>query len=149
TDELWIDMSQFDTEIADGLWDGLLPADAPAWCSDVASLIGTARGPASEDELAAEDMIVSRMAEAILAAAAGEASTDDLFLDPVLLDFSDAADLFDVYLAFTVRRGPEPGPEPVRPAEAPADGPKVNGTKVNGTAGPALTIVPPVESEAS
>jgi hypothetical protein len=70
TDELWIDMAQFDTEIADGLWDGLLPADAPAWCSDVASLIGTARGPATEDELAAEDLIVARMAEAILEAAA-------------------------------------------------------------------------------
>jgi hypothetical protein len=142
-------MSQFDTEIADGLWDGSLPADAPAWCSDVASLIGTARGPASEDELAAEDMIVSRMAEAILAAAAGEASTDDLFPDPVLLDSSDDADLVDADLAFTVVAGPDAGPEPVDPAEAPADGAKVNGTKVNGTAGPALTIVPPVGPEAS
>lgn len=75
-------MAQFDTEIADGLWDGVTPAEAPAWCSEVASLIGTARGPATEDELAAEDQVVALMAEAILEAAAAEATEDDAAADP-------------------------------------------------------------------
>ena len=74
-------MAQFDTEIADGLWNGLIPADAPAWCGDVASLIGTARGPATEDELAAESQIVALMAEAILEAAATEAAEDEVAED--------------------------------------------------------------------
>ncbi len=104
-------MAQFDTEIADGLWDGLLPADAPAWCGDVASLIGTARGPATEDELAGQDRIVALMAEAILAGAAEDASADDA---------PEGAD--------------------TKPEDAPVDGtdaavmrPTLNGTKLNGT----------------
>jgi hypothetical protein len=160
TDELWIDMAQFDTEIADGLWDGQLPADAPAWCSDFASLIGAARGPATDDELAAEDMIVSRMAEAILEAASGEPPTDEeLFLTPPPVDPSSDEELLDdeLELVFVSADGPDSGEiQAVDITEAestvsedtqapdtdgPADGTKVNGTKVNGTT-PSLTIVP-------
>jgi hypothetical protein len=86
-------MAQFDTEIADGLWDGLPPADAPAWCSDIASLIGIARGPATEDELAAEDQIVALMAEAILEAAVAEAAEAEEAAD--LADDTDATDATD------------------------------------------------------
>ena len=44
TDELWIDMAQFDTEVADGIWDGAVPPDdAPGWWSEIASLARTAR----------------------------------------------------------------------------------------------------------
>jgi hypothetical protein len=77
TDELWIDMTQFDTEVADGIWDGdTPPADAPAWWSDVADLVRAAKGPADRAELAAEDDIVARMA-AVLRDAPTVAASDD------------------------------------------------------------------------
>jgi hypothetical protein len=77
TDELWNDMTQFDTEVADGIWDGVTPpADAPAWWSDVALLVRAAKGPADTAELAAEDDIVARMAAVLRDAATGPTSDD-------------------------------------------------------------------------
>lgn len=75
-DELWIDMTQFDPEVADALWDGREPPhEAPAWYGDVRELITAARRPASAEELADEARITARMLAAVRrspsAAAAG------------------------------------------------------------------------------
>ncbi len=61
-DELWVDMTQFDTRIADRLWDGTVrDPDAPRWYRDVRSLIHRARGPADPHELVDEPLVVSTM----------------------------------------------------------------------------------------
>jgi hypothetical protein len=72
-DELWVDMTQFDTRVADGVWDGEAPdPDAPRWFADLRSLVHRARGPAEPDELVDEPVLVDRMRRATL----GEAITD-------------------------------------------------------------------------
>jgi hypothetical protein len=66
-DELWVDITQFDTRVADGVWDGDAPdPDAPRWFADVRSLVHRARGPAEPDELVAEPVVVDRMRRATL-----------------------------------------------------------------------------------
>ena len=66
-DELWVDMAQFDTRLADGLWDGVAnDPDAPGWYADVRSLVHRARGPAEAHELADEPVMVERMRRATL-----------------------------------------------------------------------------------
>jgi hypothetical protein len=61
-DELWVDMTQFDTRIADRVWDGTVrDPDAPPWYRDVRSLIHRARGPAEPHELVDEPLVVSSM----------------------------------------------------------------------------------------
>jgi hypothetical protein len=66
-DELWVDMTQFDTRVADGVWDGDAPdPDAPRWFTDVRTLVHRARGPAEPDELVDEPVLVDRMRRATL-----------------------------------------------------------------------------------
>jgi hypothetical protein len=61
-DEIWIDMTQFDTSLADAVWDGTAPVpDAPRWYDDVITLVHTARGPAEPGELIAEPLVVEKM----------------------------------------------------------------------------------------
>jgi hypothetical protein len=61
-DQIWIDMTQFDTSLADAVWDGTAPVpDAPRWYDDVTTLVHTARGPAEPGELIAEPLVVEKM----------------------------------------------------------------------------------------
>lgn len=67
SDELWVDMTQFDTRVADGVWDDMAPdPDAPGWYADVRTLVHRARGPAEPDELVDEPVIVDTMRRATL-----------------------------------------------------------------------------------
>jgi hypothetical protein len=62
SDELWVDMTQFDARIADGVWDGTArDPDAPPWYRDLRSLIHRARGPAEAHELIDEPLVVNTM----------------------------------------------------------------------------------------
>jgi hypothetical protein len=66
-DELWVDMTQFDTRVADGVWQGeATDPDAPGWFADVRTLVHRARGPAEPDELVDEPVLVDRMRRATL-----------------------------------------------------------------------------------
>jgi hypothetical protein len=61
-DEIWVDMTQFDTEVADAVWDGThRDRSAPPWYRDVRSLIHRARGPAEAHELADEPAVIEAM----------------------------------------------------------------------------------------
>ena len=61
-DQLWVDMTQFDTEVADGVWDGTtVDPDAPSWYRDLRSVIHRARGPAEPHELVDEPVTVPAM----------------------------------------------------------------------------------------
>ena len=61
-DQLWVDMTQFDTEVADGVWEGTtVDPDAPSWYRDLRSLIHRARGPAEPHELVDEPVTVTTM----------------------------------------------------------------------------------------
>jgi hypothetical protein len=61
-DEMWVDMTQFDHQAADGLWDGThRDPDAPPWYRDLRSLIHRARGPAETHELLDEPLVVDTM----------------------------------------------------------------------------------------
>jgi hypothetical protein len=61
-DELWVDMVQFDTTIADQIWDGdARDPDNPRWYDDVRALIRRARGPGEPDELVDEPVLVDTM----------------------------------------------------------------------------------------
>jgi hypothetical protein len=67
SDELWVDMTQFDTRVADGVWDGMAPdPDAPGWYANVRTLVHRARGPVEPDELVDEPVIVDTMRRATL-----------------------------------------------------------------------------------
>ncbi len=66
-DELWVDMAQFDTRLADGVWDGeAADPDAPRWVSDLRALVHRARGPAEPHELIDEPTVVDSMRRATL-----------------------------------------------------------------------------------
>jgi hypothetical protein len=79
SDDLWIEMAQFDTGLADGLWEGLPPPDdAPEWYGKVSGLIHAASAPAGPSDLAGEASIVARMQAAIVAAAADPPREIDL-----------------------------------------------------------------------
>jgi hypothetical protein len=66
-DEMWVDMTQFDTQAADGVWDGThRDPDAPVWYRDLRSVIHRARGPAESHELADEPELVATMHRATL-----------------------------------------------------------------------------------
>ena len=66
-DEMWVDMTQFDTEVADGVWDGTTAdPDAPSWYRDLRSLVHRARGPAEPHELVDEPVMVTTMHRATL-----------------------------------------------------------------------------------
>jgi len=68
-DEIWIDMTQFDTSLADAVWDGVTPLpDAPPWYDDVTTLVHAARGPAEPGELIAEPLVVESMHRTTLGA---------------------------------------------------------------------------------
>jgi hypothetical protein len=70
SDDLWIGMAQFDTGLADGLWEGLPPpGDAPEWYGKVSTLIHAASAPAAPSDLAGESSIVARMQAALVDAA--------------------------------------------------------------------------------
>jgi hypothetical protein len=61
-DEIWVDMTQFDTEVADAVWDGThRDRSAPPWYRDVRALIHRARGPAEAHELADEPAVIEAM----------------------------------------------------------------------------------------
>ncbi|MGH9112277.1 MAG: hypothetical protein ACRDZN_08270, partial [Acidimicrobiales bacterium] len=76
-DDLWIEMAQFDTGLADGLWEGSPPpGDAPEWYGKVSTVIHATSAPAGPSELAAEATIVARMQAAIVEAAADPAAID-------------------------------------------------------------------------
>ena len=61
-DEIWVDMTQFDTEVADAVWDGThRDRSAPPWYRDVRALIHHARGPAEAHELADAPAVVEAM----------------------------------------------------------------------------------------
>ena len=61
-DELWVDMVQFDTTIADQIWDGdARDPDTPRWYEDMRALIRRARGPGEPDELVDEPVLVDTM----------------------------------------------------------------------------------------
>ncbi|HKX70429.1 MAG TPA: hypothetical protein VJM75_04340, partial [Acidimicrobiales bacterium] len=61
-DEIWIDMIQFDTSLADAVWDGVTPLPgAPPWYDNMTTLVDTARGPAEPGELIAEPLVVEKM----------------------------------------------------------------------------------------
>jgi hypothetical protein len=69
-DEIWVDMAQFDTGVADGIWDGTASdPDAPGWYGEVRALIHQARGPAEPDELLAEPLVVESMRRVTIGAA--------------------------------------------------------------------------------
>jgi hypothetical protein len=79
SDDLWIEMAQFDTGLADGLWEGLPPPDdAPEWYGKVSGLIHAASAPAGPSDLAGEASIVARMQAAIVDAAADPPREIDL-----------------------------------------------------------------------
>jgi hypothetical protein len=79
SDELWIEMAQFDTGLADGLWEGLPPpGDAPEWYGKVSALIHAASAPAGPSDLAGEASIVARMQAAVADAAADPPRAIDL-----------------------------------------------------------------------
>jgi hypothetical protein len=66
-DEMWVDLTQFDTQAADGVWEGThRDPDAPAWYRDLRSLIHRAKGPAEPHELADEPDLVATMHRATL-----------------------------------------------------------------------------------
>jgi hypothetical protein len=68
-DELWVDMTQFDTRTADGVWEGEpTDPDAPAWYGHMRTLIHRARGPAEAHELVDEPVLVETMRRATLGA---------------------------------------------------------------------------------
>ena len=78
-DDLWIGMAQFDTSLADRLWQGLPPpGDAPEWYGKVSGLIHAASAPAGPSDLAGEATIVARMQAAIVDAAAEPTGAIDL-----------------------------------------------------------------------
>src|ERR671910_158013 len=57
-------MAQFDTGLADGLWEGLPPPDdAPEWYGKVSGLIHAASAPAGPSDLAGEASIVAAAAD--------------------------------------------------------------------------------------
>jgi hypothetical protein len=61
-DELWVDMVQFDTTIADQIWDGdARDPDTPRWYDDMRALIRRARGPGEPDELVDEPVLLDTM----------------------------------------------------------------------------------------
>jgi hypothetical protein len=69
-DEIWVDLTQFDTRVADGLWDGTASdPDAPGWYGEVRALIRQARGPAEPDELLDEPLVVESMRRVTVGAA--------------------------------------------------------------------------------
>jgi hypothetical protein len=79
SDDLWIGMAQFDTGLADGLWEGLPPpGDAPDWYGKVSALIHAASAPAGRSDLAGEASIVARMQAAVVDAAANPPRAIDL-----------------------------------------------------------------------
>jgi hypothetical protein len=66
-DEMWVDLTQFDTQAADGVWDGThRDPDAPVWYRDFRSLIHRAKGPAETHELADEPEMVATMHRATI-----------------------------------------------------------------------------------
>lgn len=67
-DERWLELARANTQLADGIWDGMCPptADRPLFADGMAELIVSARGPATPDEHAAEGLVVARMQEAVL-----------------------------------------------------------------------------------
>jgi hypothetical protein len=66
-DEIWVDLTQFDTQAADGVWDGIhRDPDAPAWYRDLRSLIHRAKGPGESHELVDEPEMVATMHRATL-----------------------------------------------------------------------------------
>src|ERR671910_2265630 len=72
-------MAQFDTGLADRLWEGLPPpGDAPDWYGKVSALIGAASAPAGPSDLAGEASIVARMQAAVADAAADPPRAIDL-----------------------------------------------------------------------
>jgi hypothetical protein len=72
-------MAQFDTGLADGLWEGLPPpGDAPEWYGKVSALIHAASAPAGPSDLAGEASIVARMQAAVVDAAADPPREIDL-----------------------------------------------------------------------
>jgi len=66
-DEIWVDLTQFDIQAADAVWDGThRDPDAPVWYRDLRSLIHRAKGPAEAQELADEPELVATMHRATL-----------------------------------------------------------------------------------
>jgi hypothetical protein len=66
-DEIWVDLTQFDSQAADGVWDGThRDPDAPAWYRDLRSLIHRAKGPGESHELVDEPEMVATMHRATL-----------------------------------------------------------------------------------
>ena len=62
SDELWIELAEFDLALGDGIWDGVVPPhDAPSWSHRLGRLIAVARGPAAPDELEREAEILADM----------------------------------------------------------------------------------------
>lgn len=63
SDDLWIELTQFDTRLADAMWDGARAPDegGPRWRDDLATLIEAARRAAAPDELAGEATVVAAM----------------------------------------------------------------------------------------
>ena len=79
SDDLWIEMAQFDAGLADRLWAGLPPpAGAPEWYGKVSGLIHAASAPAGPSDLAGEASIVARMQAAVADAAADPPRAIDL-----------------------------------------------------------------------
>jgi hypothetical protein len=84
SDELWIEMAEFDADMADGIWDGTpAPADSPSWYGDVATLIRVATSPARPDELAAEGEIVALMQGTITGMSPASAPATDVVAEAV------------------------------------------------------------------
>jgi hypothetical protein len=72
-------MAQFDTGLADRLWEGLPPpGDAPEWYGKVSTLIRAASAPAGPSDLAGEASIVARMQAAVVDDAADTPRAIDL-----------------------------------------------------------------------
>lgn len=68
-DERWLELVRANTHLADGMWDRACPTGELAQFGDgVTELIASARGPATPDEHAAEEMVVARMQEAVCGA---------------------------------------------------------------------------------
>jgi hypothetical protein len=73
SDELWMELTELDARLGDGIWDGTIPPDeAPPWSHRLGALVVAARGPAAPDELEREEEILADM----LAVASPDAEDD-------------------------------------------------------------------------
>lgn len=144
SDDLWVELTQFDTRLADGVWDGAIPPDgAPPWSRALESLVAAARGPAAPDELVHEAEILANMraapppytraerrprhrAHVLGGVAAAKA------LIAVVTALGAAATTTGLVVTLVAPHPPEPGHQPVEPSRPSVSGPGPSTTSRDG-----------------